>query len=291
MTLDQLRTFLAVLEHGGFSAAAGALGVGQSTVSFHIAALETAVGAPVLDRRGGGVRATAAGRVLRRYALRMTSLHDEALARLRAEERGEAGRLTIAASTIPAEYLLPPVLARFRAAHPRVMVSVDVSDSRAALAALLAEECDLALVGARPSDKRLTATPFAQDEIVLVGPSPNPFAPRLRLAVAELARVPLIVREEGSGTRSAIAAALTRGGDGGPAIVQVGSSEAAKNCARHGVGLAFVSSLAVAEDLAAGRLTRVAAPGLPLKRRFYAVRWKRSAPSAPTRKLLALLDQ
>jgi len=243
----------------------------------------------VLDRRGGRVRATAAGRVLRRYAQRMTALHAEAIARLRAEERGEAGRLAIAASTIPAEYLLPPVLAKFRSAHPRVTISVAVSDSRAAIAALLAEECDLALVGAKPAERRIVATAFALDEIVLVGPSPNPFAPRLKLSAAELRRVPLVVREEGSGTRAAIAPLLQRGADDGPALVHVGSSEAARRCARHGVGLAFVSSLAVAEDLAAGRLTRVAAPGLPLRRRFYVARSKRVTLPAAARALLALL--
>jgi DNA-binding transcriptional LysR family regulator len=292
MTLDQLRAFLAVLEHGSFSGAARAIGVGQSTVSFHIAALEQAVGTPVLDRRGRSIRPTAAGRVLRRYAVRMSSLHEEALARLRAEERGEAGRLSIAASTIPAEYLLPPLLAVFRSAHPRVAVTVTVSDSRAAIAALLAEECDLALAGAKPRDTRLIATPFAQDDIVLVGPSPNPFAPKLRLTAAQLRSVPLVVREEGSGTRSALAAVLGRDSgpaEAGPAPIHVGSSEAAKQCARHGVGLAFVSSLAAAEDLAAGRLTRVAVPGLPLRRRFYVVRSKRVTMPTPARRLLALI--
>jgi len=107
MDVGQLRTFLAVLEHGSFSHAAEALRIGQSTASFHIKALETSVGTRLLDRRGGRVRPTATGAVLRRYALRIVSLRDEALARLRAEESGEAGRLTIAASTIPGEYLLP----------------------------------------------------------------------------------------------------------------------------------------------------------------------------------------
>ena len=79
MTFDQLATFLAVVEHGGFLRAAQSLGIGQSTVSFHIRSLESAVGAPVLDRRGGRVRATAAGRVLQRYATRMLGLRDEAM--------------------------------------------------------------------------------------------------------------------------------------------------------------------------------------------------------------------
>jgi len=207
MDIDQLRTFLAVLEHGSFSRAAEALRVGQSTISFHIKALETAVGARVLDRHGGQVRPTATGAVLRRYAQRIVSLRDEALAKLRAEESGQAGRLTIAASTIPAEYLLPPVLAEFLAAHPNVAVTVEVSDSRKALVQLLAHECDLALVGARARDKRILYTPFAEDEVVLVGRPEGPPG-RRKSVVRDLGRARIVVREEGSGTRQAVAAFL-----------------------------------------------------------------------------------
>src|SRR5262245_19682297 len=174
MELGQLRTFLAVLEHGSFSRAAQALRVGQSTVSFHIRALEESAGARLLDRRGRSVRVTSAGASLRRDATRMLSLHEEALARIRSNEAGEAGALAIAASSVPGEHLLPPVLAAFRRKHPGVEIAVSVSDSRRALASLLAQDCDLALIGAREADRRITFTAFAEDEIVLAGPAGGP---------------------------------------------------------------------------------------------------------------------
>jgi DNA-binding transcriptional LysR family regulator len=291
MDIGELRTFLAVLEHGSFSRAAEALRLGQSTVSFHVKALETAVGARLLDRHGGRVRSTATGAVLRRYALRIVSLREEALARLRAEESGQAGRLTIAASTIPGEYLLPPVLSRFLAAHPRVAVSVDVSDSRAALARLAAHECDLALVGARARDKRILCVPFADDEVVLVARADASSA-RSRLSPQELRHVRLVVREEGSGTRQAAAAFLARhafaGGDH-VAPLQVGSTEAVRRCALHGAGMALLSRHAVAEDVAAGRLALIPAPGLPVRRSFYAARLRTVTPSAAMKTLLKML--
>jgi DNA-binding transcriptional LysR family regulator len=293
MDLAQLRTFLAALEHGSFSRAAEALGVGQSTVSFHVKALETSVGAKLLDRRGGHVRPTAAGAVLRRYALRIASLHEEALDRLRVEEAGHAGRLSIAASTIPGEYLLPRVLAAFLAAHPRVVVSVDVSDSRRALARLVAHECDLALVGARVRDKRIVYQPFADDEVVLVGRADGPSNPR-RLTGRALRRVRLIVREEGSGTRQAVAAFLARHasarGEHLPPV-QVGSTEAARRCAVEGVGLALLSRRAVAEDVQTGRLAVVSVPGLPVRRSFHAARLRAVTPAASLRAFLRVLLQ
>jgi DNA-binding transcriptional LysR family regulator len=294
MTLDQLRTFLAVLEHESFTRAAQVLGIGQSTVSFHIAALERSVGAALLDRRGGRARPTAAGRLLRRYAARMLSLRDEAIGRLRAEENGETGRVAIAASTIPGEYLLPEMLASFRRSHPRVSLSVEVSDSRRAISALLAEDCDLAMIGTRPADPRIVSSPFASDEIVLIGPSPNPFAPGLRLTRAELEKVAIIMREDGSGTRQTVTAALRRSvrpGGEHPAPILVGSSEAAKRCARHGLGLAFVSRRAADEDVAAGRITIVEVPGLPVRRRFYVARLRRATLPAAARAFLQLVLQ
>ncbi|MBI2896585.1 MAG: LysR family transcriptional regulator [Deltaproteobacteria bacterium] len=288
MELDQLRTFLAVLEQGSFTRAAEALHVGQSTVSFHIKALEGVVGTKLLDRLGGRVRPTASGKVLRRYAERIVSLRAEALGSLRAQEKGEAGRVAIAASTIPAEHLLPRALAELRRLHPGVTVSVDVSDSRRALAALQAQECDLALVGARVRDKRIVFTPFADDEIVLVGPSPNPFAPSGRLAAEEVGHAPLIVREEGSGTRSAVASILARSSG---SCIQVGSTEAARRCVLLGLGLTLISRRAAEEDLAAGRLSLVRCPGTPVRRTFWIARLGSVTLPAATRALVRILKQ
>lgn len=294
MEIDQLRTFLAILEHGSFSRAAQALKLGQSTVSFHLKALEQVIGTKVLDRLGGRVRATATGTLLKRYAHRIVSLREEALAGLRAQERGESGHVTVAASTIPAEHLLPPVLAQFRKRHPGVTVTVDVLDSRKATAALLAEGCDLALVGSRVRDKRVACTPFAEDEVVLVGCSPNPFAPSGHLTPLDLAQLPLIVREEGSGTRGTVAALLARRTalhDGRPTTIQVGSTEMARRCVLQGLGLTFISRRAVEEDLCAQRISLVVFPGTPVRRRFHIARLRSVTLPTAARALIRLLHQ
>ncbi len=290
MEFDQLRTFLAVLEHKSFVRAGQALHLGQSTVSFHVKALEQRLGATLLERGRGRVAPTAAGRVLQPYAARIVGLCDEAAARLRAGEEGELGRLVIAASTIPGEYLLPPLLAELRRLHPRIQVEMSVSDSAKAAAAVLAEEADVAVVGSRPRDRRLTSAVFASDEVVLVGPRPNPFAPGGALTLAELRSVPLILREQGSGTRAAVASILPHLGERAAALC-VGSSEAAKRCVQHGLGLAFLSRQAVAAELATGLLQLVLLPGTPARRTFYAVRNRAVTASAAARALLDLVKQ
>jgi DNA-binding transcriptional LysR family regulator len=289
MEFDQLRTFLAVLEHKSFVRAGQALHVGQSTVSFHVKALESRVGATLIERGRGAIEPTAAGRVLQPYAERIVALVDEAGLRLRAGESGEVGRLVLAASTIPGEYLVPALLAEFRRNHPRIQVEMGVSDSEQAITALLARKVDLALVGKKPRDRRVIASLFASDEVVLVGPVPNPFAPKGRLTLKELRGVPLILREQGSGTRDAIARILPHLGDA--PVLRVGSSEAAKRCVQHGLGLAFVSRQAVGGEVAAGLFQVVELPGTPVRRPFYVAHLRSVTPSAAARAFLALLDR
>lgn len=293
MEFDQLRTFLAVLEHKSFVRAGQALHVGQSTVSFHIKALEQRVGTTLLERGRGNVEPTPAGAVLRPYAERIVALVDEAAARLRAGEDGEVGQLVISASTIPGEYILPAILAEHRARHPRIRVEMRVSDSEKATSEVLAKEVDVAFVGSKPRDRRLTASVFASDEIVLVGLDSTPFAPNGKLTLKELRAVPLILREQGSGTRDAIARILphvTAEGESAVAL-RVGSTEAAKRCVQHGLGLAFVSRQSIAGELAAGMFRVIDVPGTPARRTFYVVRHRGVTPSAATRSLLELVNQ
>jgi LysR family transcriptional regulator, low CO2-responsive transcriptional regulator len=267
MEFDQLRTFLAVLEHGSFTRAAEVLGLSQSTVSAHVKALEGVVGARLLDRNRERVVPTAKGRMLRRYAGQLVALRQEALGRLTDEDDARAGHVAIAASTIPGEYLLPPALAELRRTHPRVSVTMTVSDSRRAVASLIARECDLALVGSRTTDSRVVCTAFAEDEIVVVAPAPNPWAS----CGDSLEGVPLVVRGEGSGTRAAASEILAEARTGAHpvAMIEVGSTEAAKRCVLAGVGVAFVSRVAVADELERGELVTCAVPGTPIRRTFF----------------------
>jgi DNA-binding transcriptional LysR family regulator len=257
--LAQLEVLAGVVEAKGFSRAAARLGLSQPTISFHLKALEATVGVRLVERKSGQVRATAAGRLLIRYGERMLKLRDEALESVADEATGRTGHLRIAASSVPGEWILPGLLSRFRVKHPHVRVTAWVSDSRKALARLLAEDCELALVGAVPKDRRLEARAFAEDAVVAVT------APG-RERHTEL---PLILRAEGSGTRAAASIATARRVD-----LEVDSMQVAKQCALAGLGLTVISRRAVQAELAARTLRLVAVPGLPVRRRFYAARLK-----------------
>jgi DNA-binding transcriptional LysR family regulator len=280
MKLEQIRTFLAVLDHGSFTRTATALGVSQSTVSFQIASLEEHLGMKVLDRGRGEARPTPAGRVILRFAPRILGLVSEAEAEARLERDTVKGRVVLQASTIPSEYLLPRQLAVFRRLHPDVSVTVVVSDSQRAVTALLEERCDLCVVGSMPQARTIQASRVARDEVVLVGP------PDAEDAVSALDDLPLVVRERGSGTRSAVAHLIPAS----PLGIEVGSSEAARRCVLEGLGYSLISRLAVAEDLAAGRMKVVSLPGVPVERSFFVARRAQTTPTAAARVLWKVLS-
>lgn len=279
LTFAELETFVAVVEHESFVAAAEALELAPSTVTFHVKALETRLGSRLLDRGGRRVRPTASGRRLLGHARALLAGHDAAIQAVTNAERGDAGEVRVAASSIPADYVLPPVLAAFAAKHPASQVLVSVTDSDGALEALLAERCDLAVVGKRTTNPRLAFAKVADDDIVLVS----------RADRTEALPLPVIGREAGSGTWSAVVSRL-------PAVARtpglvVGSTEAARRCVLAGLGSTFLSRVAVEEDLASSRLRLVALDGTPIRRALWLARRRGATPSVVAKAFAkALLD-
>ncbi len=281
MNLEQLRAYLAVVRLGTLTRAAEELSLSQSTLSFRIKGLEDSVGSKLLDRGGTEALPTEAGRILLPYAEQMVGMATEAANRIRLLGEEPAGEVRLAASTVPAEYLLPAQLAAFRGTHPSVSFVAQVMDSREATRALLDSLCELAFVGAEGADKkRLQSEPFALDEIVLVGARGDP-TPKA-MGEQELARQPWIRRGVGSGTRRAVDALLSGEASAAMGETQVSSTEAVRRCVLAGLGVAFVSLSAVKGDIADGSIRIIKFPGTPLKRQFFAqrLRTKTLSPAA-----------
>jgi phosphonate transport system ATP-binding protein len=197
----------------------------------------------------------------------------------------------VGASTSPGEYLLPRVLPAFARDWPAARVRLLVRDTGAALDDLVAGRVDLALVGARSPHPALHFEDLAEDEIVLLAAPGFPLPPP-PLAPSQLARLPRVDREEGSGTQAVVAAQLAALGaplDPAASVFEAGSVEALKRAVEGGVGVGFASRLSVAEELRTGRLVVVPVEQVRVPRRYY-VAWRRNEePSAAARGLLAAL--
>ncbi len=261
LDLRLLEIFCCVYEARSFSRAGERLHLAQPTVSGHIKSLEESFGTPLFDRLGREIQATRAGELLYGYARRIVELKRLTVEGMnRFLERLE-GRLTLGASTIPGEYLLPRLIGRFREACPDIQVCLIIRDTREIVEGVKEGWIELGLVGAQIPAPGLAFTEFAADRLILVAP-PTPAweSESGRLSLAELKGKPLLVREEGSGTRLRLERRLRELGHDLAdfhIVAELGSTTAIKEAVKAGVGASVISSLAVRTDLAAGWLRRL----------------------------------
>jgi molybdate transport repressor ModE-like protein len=288
----RLRLLVEIERRGSVSAAAKAVGIGQSSASEHLRLLEAAAGQRLVERNGRGSRLTEAGRVL-------ASSASQALATLAAGEEEvhalaglDAGTIHIGASTTPGVYLLPGTLGCFRRDHPKVAVEVEIAATGEILERLLAGRIQLALVGETAVDERVDLEPFLADEIVGVA-KPGLLTIRNGKAKADaVSQETLLVREENSSTRQVAERELTRAGVRFASVWELDSSEAIKRAAREGLGVAFLSRYAVAEEVERGELESFRLAGRPpIERRLYVARLARRPFSPSERGFIATLTR
>jgi DNA-binding transcriptional LysR family regulator len=270
----QLEVFAKVVEIRSFSRAAEALRLTQSTVSEHIRLLEDEIGTRLFDRLGRETLPTRAGELLHGYAERLLALRTEAAQSLQQFLGQVAGVLTVGASTIPGEYVLPPLIGVFREKFPQVSIALQISDTRGIVEAVVEGQVELGVVGARPDQRILQAVELMPDELVVVVPPGHAWFGRRVVTLEELRPEPLIVREPGSGSRQALETALDEAGlglDTLRVIAEIGSTSAIKQAVKAGVGLSIVSKRAVEEECRHGLLWCVKIKDLRFTRHFYVV--------------------
>src|SRR5712691_6406053 len=277
----RMRLLVEIGRQGSVSAAAAAIGIGQPSASQHLRLLEAAAGQRLVERTGRGSRLTEAGQVLAARAAQALSSLGAAEEELGALAGLQTGTIHLGASTAPGVYLLPDTLGCFRRDHPGVTVEVEVAASDEILKRLLAGRVQLALVGAAEADERIELEPFLEDEIVgVVKPGLAPLK-NGALPLARLSEFMLLSREPGSSSQRSINEELRAIGITPAGVWELGSSEAIKRAAREGLGLAFLSRYAVAEEVERGDLESFRLASRPPMRRHFSVAHLAGRPLSP----------
>jgi DNA-binding transcriptional LysR family regulator len=290
--LPHLETFVKAAELSSFTAAARVLGLTQAAVSQRIAGLEEVLKGPLFQRQGGHVLLTEAGHRLYAFAQRILALHREATQDITGRKAPLTGELTLAASSVPGEHLLPDLLAQFQERYPHIQVKATVTDSQQVLQEVEQGHVHLGLVGGKRDSAHLEFRGFATDELVLIVPPKHSFATRKRVTLSQFAAEPLIVREVGSGSRSCLEQALTQAGKSLHELritLELGSNEAIKEAVLRGMGVAVLSSRTVQKEVESGKLHTLAITGLTLKRDMFVVWDRRRVLPIPARFFLDLL--
>jgi molybdate transport repressor ModE-like protein len=280
----RMRLLVEVERQGSLSAAARAIGIGQPSASQHVRLLEAAAGQRLVERDGRGSRLTEAGRVLAAHASQALATLGAAEEELSALAGLQTGTIHLGASTAPGVYLLPDTLGCFRRDYPGVTVDVEIASSGEILRRLVAGRVQLAIVGAPEAEDRIVLEPFLEDEIVGISrPGSLPLDDGV-LEPESLAEQTLLAREPDSSSRKVVEPILARRGIRPAGVWEVGSSEAIKRAAREGLGVAFLSRYAVAEEVERGDLESFRLRGVPPITRRFSVARLAGRPLSPAEK-------
>jgi len=292
MTLRQLEVFLAVAREKSFSRAAKKIHSSQPTLSEHISELEGELGKKLFFRRGREVTMTEAGRVFEQYAASAVSSVEGARQALADLDGLAHGSLLIGASTTPGLYVMPGIVAAFRAKYPGVDLKLQIANSQVIEGRVRERELDLGIVGGHavsPGEECLAAGML--DELVLIVSPAHAWARRRNIAPEALADERLLVRETGSATRSVTERALQRAGVKFRVAMELDHTEAIKQGVMAGLGVAFVSVYAVQGETTTGRLRALRLRGIRIHRHFHVIHHEARRITASVRAFMEVLEQ
>lgn len=268
LTLRQLKIFDAVAHHLSFTRASKELHLTQPAVSMQIKQLEEAVGLSLFEQVGKKIFLTEAGEEMQRYAGSVLATLAEA-AQVFEEMRGlERGRLRIAVAST-ANYFVPQLLASFCQRYPGVQVSLDVTNRKRLLEALTDNETDLVIMGKPPEGMELVSESFMDNPLVAIAPPDHPLAKEKDIPLARLQQETFLVREKGSGTRSATERFFVEHGVSLSSTMEMSSSESIKQGVEAGLGFGLLSLHTLEMELALKRLVILDVRELPILRKWY----------------------
>jgi DNA-binding transcriptional LysR family regulator len=283
-TVRQLQVFVEAARLLSFARVSERLHLTPAAVSFQIKQLESITGFALFERIGRRVRLTEAGRALVAYAELVIKALGDADLMLTALKGLKGGRVTVGLVST-AMYVMPHVLARFRALHPDVTIRLVDGNRREILDLVLKGDVDLAVMGRPPEGAEVEAQPFAPHPTVIIAAPSHPLAGRKNLTIDELATEAFIVREDGSGTRALLedffaSVSFT------PRIAMTSSSnESIKQAVVAGMGIAGISQHTIGVELGLNLLHVLPVEGLPLMRTWF-VAHRRKMPLMPLHEAL-----
>jgi LysR family transcriptional regulator, low CO2-responsive transcriptional regulator len=291
LTLRQLQIFEAVARHLSYSRAADELHLTQPAVSMQVKQLEENLGLALFEQLGKKVHLTEAGEELHRHSREIMLRVKDAMGSLEVLKGVDRGRLNIAAVST-AKYFAPQLLATFCRRYPDVQLSLAVHNREEVWQMLADNACDLAIMGRPPDGLDAVAHAFAYHPHVIIAAPRHRLAKAKQIPLVEIARETFVVRESGSGTRSAMERLFAAHRLQINPSLQMASNETIKQAVMAGMGISFLSLHTVGLELEAERLVVLDVEGLPVMRRWYLAHreGKRLSPTAQAFKEFLIVE-
>lgn len=261
MNLKQLEAFAKVVETGSFSKAARELYLTQPTVSAHISTLEKELRARLFIRNTKEVLLSEAGQELYKYAKQMVELECQIAEHFNMREKSSSNHcVVIAASTIPAQYLLPEVLMQFKKRYPDEQFKLIETDSSEVISQIVNGMADVGFTGTVLEKKYCRYIPFYKDKLAIITPNTEKYRALQESGADDISWIKkehMIMREEGSGTRKEAQKQLRKAGVETAdldIIASIDNQETIKRSVRQGMGISVLSRLATEEEVRDGQI-------------------------------------
>jgi len=276
MDIHQLKVFVSVYKNKSFSRASEEIHLTQPTISNHIKALEAEFDCKLFDRLGRTIIPTKEAEVLYSHSIELIEKANALRETIGQFKKELSGKIVIGASTIPGVYLMPRIMTEFQRKYPSLSFQILISDSTGITDSVSKHELLLGIVGAKLSNEQLNYIPFVEDELIAVS-SPG-LGKNNIMTLKELITLPMVLREEGSGTRKVAEKFLESKGvslDNIKIAGIFGSTDAVKQAVKAGLGVSILSKFSVADELEHKILKEIKLSDIQMKRRFYIVTHKK----------------
>ncbi len=270
-----MEAFLHVADLQSFTKAAKHLFMSQPAVSFQIKSLEEELQIVLFQRGEKQITLTPAGKLLYPEAKQMLIHYQNVKYNIDQLKGLKRGQLTLAASTIPGEYLIPLCIGGFCQINPGIQVKLKISDSGQVVRWLLEREVDLGVIGAEVDEEELDCVPWIEDRLVIVAPNNHSLANQ-QVSIQDLGAELFVMRESSSGTRQTFMQKMAHANMAQSIHIgmELGSTMAVITAVQAGLGIGVVSSLAAKEPLQTGRVKEIKITDLAFNRMLYVVRYK-----------------
>lgn len=282
VTLRQLQVFDCVASQQSFTRAAEALHLSQPGVSMQVKQLESAVEMALFEQIGKRIDLTDAGRVMQRLSRAVTEQLRETEQAIDELKGVEGGRLRVSVATT-VNYFASRLLSAYCAKHPKVQVSLDVTNRESVIRKLTENSTDIVLMGQPPAGLNVEAQPFMENPLVVIAGPQHPLAGKQRIPLAKLSQETFLIREPGSGTRLAMERFFEEQGTKPAASIEMSSNEAIKQSVEAGLGLGIVSEHTIQLEKDAGHLVVLDVRHFPIRRQWYVVHHRAKRLSAAAR--------
>jgi DNA-binding transcriptional LysR family regulator len=280
----RLKVFYTVAHRLNFTKAAEELFITQPAVTKHIHEIESYYKTQLFQRNGTRIKLTPAGAVLLEHTEQLFSIYRNIEFELAAMNEHVQGAIRVGASTTVAQYVLPKYLASFKQKFPDIKIALTTNNTEHIENALIANKIDLGIIEGQSKRPQLKYTAFLKDEMVLCTRTGNPFIKKQTISLATLKELPLLIREQGSGSQEVITAALKKAGIKAAQLnieMVLESTESIKSYLSSSDSFAFLSVHSILKELKSNELTIIDIKELAIERSFYFVKQQGDNQSLP----------